>query len=133
MFNSDTMEKVMWQVFIPIWNFVCETGLPRLLKSPQISSNLKFLLKSPLISSKNVDFHENLLKSPKISKIENSILAISLVNNTNNLSLRAVKHILDHYGSISLYFLIVYLLKYFIIWSLLKYGIITRMRSIHVS
>ena len=35
---------------------------------PQISSNLKFLLKSPLISSKNVDFQETLLKSPQIRK-----------------------------------------------------------------
>ena len=88
----------------------------------QISSNLKFLLKSPLISSKNVDFQENLLKSPQIQKIENSILAI-----TNNLIVRAVKHncILGHHGGISLYCLIVYLLKYFIICSLFKYGIIT--------
>ena len=104
-----------------------EYGLPPLLKSRQISSNLKFFLKSPLISSKNADFQENLLKSPQIQKIENSILAISLLNNTNNLVVRAVKHncILDHHGSMSLYCLIVYLLKYFIIWSLFKYGIIT--------
>ena len=96
------------------------TGLPRLLKLPQISSNLKFLLKSPLISSKNVDFQENLLKSPQIQKIENSILAISLLNNTNNLSVRAVNHncIVGRHGNISLYCLIVYLLKYSIIWSL---------------
>ena len=60
------------------------TELPRLLKSPQISSNLKFL-KSPLIS-KNIDFQEN-LKYPQIQKTEHSILAISLLNiNTNNLS-----------------------------------------------
>ena len=67
-------------------------GLPHLLKSPQISSNLKFLLKSCLISPQNVNFHENLLKSPQIEKIENSILAISLLSNTTNLSVRAVKH-----------------------------------------
>ena len=93
---------------------------------PQISSNLKFL-KSPLISSKNVDFQENLIKSPQIQKIENPILAISLLNNTNNLSVRTVKHncVLGRYGSISLYCVIVYLLKYFIIWSLFKYSIIT--------
>ena len=68
---------------------------------PQISSNLKFL-KSPLISSKNVDFQENLIKSPQIQKIENPILAISLLNNSNNLSVRTVKHncVLGHYGSI---------------------------------
>ena len=102
------------------------TGLPRLLKLSQFCSNLKFL-KSPLISSKNVDFQENLLKSPQIQKIENSILAISLLNNTNNLVVRAVKHncLLGHHGIISLYCLIVYLLKYFIVWSLFKYGIIT--------
>ena len=62
--------------------------LPRPLKSPQISSNLKFLLKSSLISSKNVDFQEN-LKSPQIQNIENPILANSLLNNTNNVSVRA--------------------------------------------
>ena len=96
------------------------TGLPRLLKLPQISSNLKFLLKSPLISSKNVDFQENLLNSAHIQKIENPILAISLLNNTNNLSVRAVNHncIVGRHGNISLYCLIVYLLKYSIIWSL---------------
>ena len=99
------------------------------------SSNLLKFEFSPQISSKNVDFHENLLKSPQILKMENSILEISLLNNTNNLSVRAVKRncILGHYGSISFYFLIVYLLKYFIIWSLLNYRIITRMRSIDVS
>ena len=60
------------------------TELPRLLKSPQISSNLKFL-KS--LISKNIDFQENLLKYPQIQKTEHSILAISLLNiNTNNLS-----------------------------------------------
>ena len=58
------------------------TGLPH-LKSPQISSNLKFLLKSPLIWSKNVDFQENLLKSPQIQKMENPISAISLFGNKN--------------------------------------------------
>ena len=31
-----------------------------------------------------MDFQEN-LKSPQIQKIENSILAISLLNNTNSL------------------------------------------------
>ena len=36
------------------------TGLPCLLKSPHVSSNFKFFLKSPLISSENVDFQENL-------------------------------------------------------------------------
>ena len=75
--------------------------------SPQISSkNIDFpesLLKSPLISSKNIDFPESLIKSPQIQRIENSILAISLLNNTNNL--RAVKHscILGHHGNTSLY------------------------------
>ena len=44
---------------------ILEAGLPRLLKSLQISSDLKFLLRSPLISSKNVDFQENLLKFKK--------------------------------------------------------------------
>ena len=77
----------------------------RVAMPPQISSNLNSFLKSPLISSKNVDFPENLLKSAQIQKIENSILAISLLNNTNNLSLRAVKHncILGHHGNISLH------------------------------
>ena len=76
---------------------------------------MKFLLKSPLISSINVDFQENLLKPLQIQK--KIVLAISLLNNTNNLSLRAVKNngILSHRGSISLYCLIVYLLKYGII------------------
>ena len=106
-------------------------------KPPQISSNLlkkyRFSRKPPQISSKNVDFPESLLKSPQIQRIENSILAISLLNNTNNL--RAVKHscILGHHGNTSLYWLYVYMLKYFIIWSLFKCGIITRMRSIRVS
>ena len=54
----------------------------------QISSNLKFLLKSSLISSKNVDFQEN-LTSPQIQNIENPVLANSLLNNTNNVSVRA--------------------------------------------
>ena len=85
--------------------------------------------KKSLISSKNADFQEtsNLLKSPQIQNIENSILAILLLNNTNNVSVRAVKQncILGHHGSISLYYLIVYLLNYFIIWYLFKYGIIT--------
>ena len=85
-----------------------DAGFPRLLKSPRISSNLNFLLKSLLIFSKNLDFEEN-LKFPQIQKIENSILAISLLNNTNNLNVKAVKHnrILGQHGSISLYCLIV--------------------------
>ena len=85
-----------------------DAGLPRLLKSPRISSNLNFLLRSLLIFSKNLDFEEN-LKFPQIQKIENSILAISLLNNTNNLNVKAVKHncILGQHGSISLYCLIV--------------------------
>ena len=96
------------------------TGFSRLLKLLQISSNLKFLLKSPLMSAKNVDFQENLLNSAQIQKIENPILAISLLNNTNNLSVRAVNHncTLGHHGNISLHCLIVYLLKYSIMWSL---------------
>ena len=57
------------------WNLHFRVATP-----PQISSNLKFLLKSPLIFSKNVNFQEN-LKSPQIQKKENSILAISLLNN----------------------------------------------------
>ena len=86
---------------------------------PQIS-HLKFLFKS-IISSKNVDFHENLLKSLQIQKIENSILAISLLNNANNLSVKTVKHnCIGHHGSISLYCLFVQLLKCFILWSLFK-------------
>ena len=61
-------------------------GRQRLLKSPQIPSNLKFLLKSPLISSKKIDFQENLLKSPQIQNIENFVLAISLLNNRVGIS-----------------------------------------------
>ena len=71
----------------------------------------------------------------KFRKIENFILAISLLNNTNNLSERAVKHnsILGHHGSISLYCLVVYLL------SISLYGVLQvlhnniKMNSIRVS
>ena len=62
-------------------------GSPRVATPPQISSNLKFLLKFSLISSKMQISKETFLKS-QIQKIENSILAISLLNNTNI----AVKH-----------------------------------------
>ena len=78
----------------------------------QISSNfLKFEI-SPQISSnllKNVDFQEKLLKSPLIQKTENCIFAISLLNKTNNLSVKSVKHncILGHRRSISLHCLVV--------------------------
>ena len=70
-----------WSVRFSNSKFLLHSGLLRLLRSPQISSNLKYLLKSPLISSKNVNLQENLLKSAQIQKIENSILAISLLNN----------------------------------------------------
>ena len=76
--------------------------------SLQISSYLKFLIKSPLVSSKNVDFQKILLKSLQIKK-KKIILSTSLLNNTNSLRLKAVKHnrILGHHGSISLYCLVI--------------------------
>ena len=89
----------------------------RVATPPQISSDMKFLLKSPLISSKNVDFQENPLKSPQIQKIQNSILAILLLNNTNNLGVRAVKH--NYIRPSWEYFIVLFnclFVKYFIIW-----------------
>ena len=72
---------------------------------PQISPNL------PKISSnllKKCRFSRNPPQISSNSKIQNSILAISLLNNTNKLSVKEVKHnfILGHHGSISLYCLV---------------------------
>ena len=81
----------------------------RVATPPQISPNLLKFEISPQVSSNLLKKCRFSRKSPQIQKTENYILAISLLNNSNNFSVRAVKHncVLDHHESISLYCLIV--------------------------